>query len=297
KEELAMYLDQPQHHVHEILNAALWPDHPLGRSLAGTEKTVENIKRTHLLNYRRSKYVASSILIAAAGRLQHNEVVRAVSRFASKFFPGEPPQFLPADSDQGCPRLKLFTKEIEQTQLAIGLRTCSRHDERRYSLRLLNTILGENMSSRLFQVIREDRGLAYSIQSSLGFFDDAGVLTISAGLEAEKLPQVLKLISRELRLLTKTLPSAAELRRARDYVIGQIELSLESTTNQMMWIGEQYLSYGKITPPSELEQRLNEVKASQIRDVAQDFFRTERLNVALVGPLKSEKGLLDWIRL
>ena len=297
KEELAMYLDQPQHHVHEILNAVLWPNHPLGRSLAGTEETVDSIKRTHLLNYLRSNYVSSSTLIAAAGRLQHEQVVRAVSRFASKFFPGKRPKFLPADSDQGCPRLKLFSKKIEQTQLAIGLRTCSRHDERRYSLRLLNTILGENMSSRLFQVIREDRGLAYSIQSSLCFFDDAGALTISAGLEAEKLPQVLKLISRELRLLTKTPPSPAELRRARDYVIGQIELSLESTTNQMMWIGEQYLNYGKIASPRELEERLNEVKASQIRAVAQDFFRTERLNVALVSPLKSEKGLLDWIRL
>ena len=297
KEELAMYLDQPQHHVHEILNATLWPNHPLGRSLAGTEKTLDGITRPHLLDYLRSNYIASSTLIAAAGRVRHEQVVRAVSRFAPKFFRGKQPQFLPAESDQGCPRLKLFAKEIEQTQLAIGLRTCSRHDERRYSLRLLNTILGENMSSRLFQVIREDRGLAYSIQSSLSFFDDTGAMTISVGLEAEKLPQVLKLISRELRLLTKVPPSSAELRRARDYVIGQIDLSLESTTNQMMWIGEQYLSYGKITSPRELEARLNEVKANQVRAVAQDFFRIERLNLALVSPLKAEKGLLDWIRL
>ena len=143
------------------------------------------------------------------------------------------------DSNQTAPNVRLFTKETEQTQLALGIRACSRHDPRRYALRLLNTILGENMSSRLFQVVREDRGLAYSIYSSLGFFDDAGSLTISAGLDVDNLPKTLKLVMRELSRLVEPPPGAVELRRARDYVIGQIDLSLESTDNQMMWLGEQ----------------------------------------------------------
>jgi predicted Zn-dependent peptidase len=126
------------------------------------------------------------------------------------------------------------------------MRTCPRHDPRRYALRLLNTILGENMSSRLFQIIREDRGLAYSIYSAPSFFDDTGDLVISAGLDTDHLHKTLQLIMRELRRIRETPPGAGELRRARDYVIGQIDLSLESTDNQMNWIGEQWLGYGRI---------------------------------------------------
>ena len=293
KEELAMYLDQPQQHVQEILNATLWPDHPLGRSLTGTEQTLDGLTRERLLAYQRSHYVADAAIVAAAGRLKHEQVVRAVTRFARHFHRGERPQFLPVSGEQITPRVNLFTKQTEQTQLALGIRTCSRHDERRYALRLLNTMLGENMSSRLFQVIREDRGLAYSISSGLSFFDDVGVLNISAGLDTENLPVVLKLVARELRRFIKTAPTAAELRRARDYVIGQIELSLESTTNQMMWLGEQLLAYGKITPPVEVEKRLRAVTPGQIRAAARDFFRPERLNLALVSPLKRDTRLVD----
>ena len=152
-------------------------------------------------------------------------------------------------------------------------------------------MLGENMSSRLFQVIREDRGLAYSIYSSLSYFDDVGTLTVSAGLDVANLVKTLKLIVRELSHLTRTLATAAELRRARDYVIGQIDLSLESTDSQMMWLGEQLVGYGKIVSPEDIKQRITEVTPAEIRAAARDFFRPERLNLALVSPLKSDQGL------
>ena len=296
KEELAMYLDQPQHHVQELLNETLWPDQPLGRPLTGTGKTLDAMQRGHFLDYLRKNYVTGSTIVVAAGKLQHQQIVKAVTRYASRFTPGKRPPFNPAESNQQKPRLRLFTKKTEQTQFALGIRTCSRHDERRFALRLLNTILGENTSSRLFQEIREERGLAYSIYSSLGFFDDTGDLVISAGLDTDKLPQTLKLIMRELRRLTHAIPTAAELRRARDYVIGQLDLSLESTENQMMWLGEQLLGYGKIVPASEIKQRLSEVKAAQIRAVARDFFRPERLNLALVSPLKTGHNLLNYLK-
>jgi len=164
-------------------------------------------------------------------------------------------------------------------------------------LRLLDTVLGENMSSRLFQVIREDHGLAYSISSVLSFFADAGDLVISAGLETDNLRQTLKLTVKELRRLTRELVPAAEFRRARDYVLGQIDLSLESTESQMTWMGEQVLGYGKVFLPEKIKQRLAKVKRSEVRAVACDFFRPERLNLALVSPLKRARGLgrlLSW---
>jgi predicted Zn-dependent peptidase len=297
KEELAMYLDQPQHRVQELLNELLWPHQPLGRALTGTEQTLDALTRAQLVNYQRSNYVANRVIFAAAGRLKHKQVVQAVSRLAARFPQGRRPQFAPAVSEQTQPRVHLFTKEAEQTQLALGIRTCSRHDHRRFALRLLNTMLGENMSSRLFQVIREDRGLAYSIYSSLSYFDDVGTLTISAGLDVDNLTKTLKLVMREVSQLTKTLATKAELRRARDYVIGQIDLSLESTDSQMMWLGEQLVGYGKTVPPEEIKQRLSEVTAAEIRSVARDFFRPDRLNLALVSPLKSDRGLSKLLKI
>ena len=223
--------------------------------------------------------------------------MKAVSKIAPRFAQGSNPAFAAADARQREPRVRLITKETEQTQLALGIRTCSRHDPRRFALRLLNTILGENMSSRLFQVVREDRGLAYSIYSSLNYFDDVGTLTISAGLDAGNLAETLKLIRRQMELLTRTVPGAAEFRRARDYVLGQIDLGLESTDNQMMWLGEQLFGYGRILPPAEIKRRLAKVRPGEIRAVAREFFRSERLNLALVSPLKSGRGLARMLTL
>jgi predicted Zn-dependent peptidase len=147
------------------------------------------------------------------------------------------------------------------------------------------------MSSRLFQIIREDRGLAYSIYSTPSFFEDTGDLVISAGLDTDNLPKTLRLILRELRRLAQTPPSPAELRRARDYVLGQIDLGQESTENQMNWIGEQLVGYGRLFSPNEVKRRLRQVTPSQIRNVARDFFKPNRFNLALVSPLKSARHL------
>jgi predicted Zn-dependent peptidase len=291
KEEIAMYLDQPQHQVQELLNSMLWPDQPLGRSITGTGKTLDGLTRPGLVAYLRTNYVSGSALIVGAGRLKHSHLLQAASRYARRFQTGPRPRFAPAQNQQQTPKIHLFTKKTEQTQLALGIRACSRHDDRRYALRLLNTILGENMSSRLFQVVREDRGLAYSIYSSPSFFEDTGDLVISAGLDTDNLSKTLRLIMQELRRFIKSPPSSAELRRARDYVLGQIDLSLESTDNQMNWAGEQLLGYGKILRPAEIKRRLQEITAGEIRRVAGDFFRSDRLNLALVSPLKEHRSL------
>ncbi len=296
KEELAMYRDQPQQYVQEMLNELLWPNHPLGRALTGTEETLDAMQRSDIVRYLQSHYVAGNTLVTAAGCLDHDAVVRTVSRYARHFKPGGRSNFMGAPNGAPGPRLRLLTKTTEQTQIALGMRACSRHDERRFALRLLNTLLGENMSSRLFQVVREDHGLAYSIGSSIGLFDDVGALTISAGVETDKLAAALKLIMRETARFASALPSVAELRRARDYLIGQMDLGLEHTSNQMMWIGEQLLGYGKIIPPEEIKERLYRVKPAAIRAVAQDVFQAERFNLALISPLKKEPGLASLLR-
>jgi predicted Zn-dependent peptidase len=291
KEELAMYIDQPAQYVQELLNVTMWPGQPLGRCITGTEKTLDAITRLHLVEHLKQNYVAPATLVAAAGRLTHQQVVKAVTNYARRFGNGQRPRFAPAVTAQTSPAVRLCTRKTEQTQVALGIRACSRHDRRRFALRLLNAVLGENMSSRLFQTVREDKGLAYSIYSGNSFFDDVGDLVVSAGLDLGNLEKTMKIVMREMKRLTVEQVPAAELRRACDYVIGQLDLSLENSENQMMWVGENLLGYGKIFSPDQVKKRLSEVQPQDVRVVAQEFFRPDRLNLALVSPLKNSSRL------
>jgi predicted Zn-dependent peptidase len=296
KEEIAMYRDQPQQLVHELLHESLWPDQPLGRPLTGTEESLDRVRRPEMLSFFRANYVGSNTLLVVAGPVSHRDVCRQFGRYARHFSKARKPTFAPASNDQQAPRLHLHAKKTEQAQLALGIRACSRHDERRHALRLLNAILGESMSSRLFQLLREDKGLAYSVYSSWAFMEDTGALTVSAGLDAEDVEKALRLTLREMRRMTELPPSAAELRRARDYLIGQMELNLEGTENQMNWVGETLLGYGRIIPPAQTRDRLAAVTASAVRAVARDFFRPERLTLAVVSPLENGSALEKLMR-
>ncbi len=288
KEELAMYLDQPHHFVQDLLNETLWPNHPLGRSLTGTVETLDGMRRADLRAYLDRHYQAGNIWIVAAGRVRHPDLLDAVAAFARGLPPGQRPAFEPAPPPQSRPRVRHVVRETEQTQLALGVPTFCRHDPRRYALRLLSTMLGENMSSRLFQTLREERGLVYSVGSALVLFADAGALTVSAGLDPGRLPTVLRLILEEFGRFRTCRVGAAELDRARDYLIGQMELSLESSNQQMMWMGEQLLDYGRWISASEIRRRLHEVTPAQVRAAAIECLHPDRLNLALVSPRARE---------
>jgi predicted Zn-dependent peptidase len=295
KEEVAMYRDQPQNYVHELLNAAQWPDQPLGRSITGTEESLDRLTRACLRQHQQRNYLAANTVVVAAGHVSHRSLVNSIRSSANAFGQGPKPTFDPAFNTRAKPWLHLHTRDTEQTQIAWGIRTCSRHDERRYALRLLNALLGENMSSRLFQVLREDLGLAYSINTTVSYFEDAGDLSISAGLDDEHLPKALAIIRKELRRFREITPAKSDLNRAKDYVIGQSELSLEGTENHMMWLGEQLLGYGRIIPPSDTRKRLQAVTPAQIRAVARDFLQPERMTLAMISPLKSARHLECWL--
>lgn len=291
REEIAMYRDQPGEHVHDLLNGAQFGDHPLGRPVIGTAKTIDRLRRAELLGYLDSHYVAGSTVITAAGRITHQDLVRAVRRHAKAFRPGAQPGFEPAPAAGGRPRIKLHRKATEQTHVSLALRTAPRRDARRYALRLLNVVLGENMSSRLFQVIREQHGLAYNIQSATSFWADAGDLVISAGVEHRELIPVLKLVRRELRRLAERPVGAAEFQRARDYVLGHLELSSEGTENQMMTLGEQVLGFGEPIPTEQICRGLCAVTPRDLQACAREFFVPAHTSLACIGPHADLKQL------
>ena len=291
REEVAMYLDQPQQHVQELFNEIMWPDHSLGRPLTGTLASIARIGRRDLLTFLTANYTAPAIVVAAAGALEHAAVVDAVRRRTGRMSTAPRPRPEPTPAERRAASVRLVSKATEQSQIALGFRTCSRHDRRRFAVRLLNIVLGENMSSRLFQIIREDRGLAYSIYSSPSFWDDVGDLVISAGLDAGKIEPVIRLVWRELRRLATVPIGRDELRRAKDYALGQIDLALENTENHMMWLGEQLVSSGQLLPISKAKDQLARVTAVQIQAAARDFLGPERCALAAVSPLRSERVL------
>jgi predicted Zn-dependent peptidase len=291
KEELAMYLDQPQHHVQELLSSTLWPEQPLGRSLTGTPRTLDAISRRAIMRFKCRKYTAANTVVAAAGHCEHEPVVRAVRRQLRSIVRGPRPKFVPARNGQDGPRVALHKKKTEQTHLAMGFHSCSRLNPRRFKLKLLSVVLGENMSSRLFQVIRERHGLAYSVHSSTSYFADAGAFIISAGLDEKQLAKTIRLTRAELRKISERPPGREEFRRAKDYAIGQMKLSLESTTNQMMWVGEHLLGYGVIHDPEDVIRQVQAVTAGDVAREARALFQRRNLNLALVGPIEDRKSV------
>lgn len=291
KEERASYQDQPQHLVQELLNETLWPGHPLGRAIEGTPRSLDGLNRARLVGFFRANYVATNTYIVAAGNVTHAEVVKAIAPYAKRFPTGpsvvcEPIGKAGETPAPPRPRLRLRTKATEQTQLALGIRAVSRHDERRFALRVLNALLGESMSSRLFQSLREDRGIAYDVHSSLSSFADCGDLSIYAGVEVDKLEKVLRLIVKELRQLATKRPTAGEVRRARDYVIGQFDLALEGTEAHMTWLGEQLVNHGQLIPAATTRERLAAVTPAEICRACADCLQAGGTSLALVSPLR-----------
>ena len=297
KEEIEMYLDRPDQHVHEILNEMLWPSQPLGRPLTGSLKSMDAITRRDVLDYKRQHYIANNTIVAVGGPVEHEAVLAAVRPIVSRISAGRPRRFTPARPPVRGPALRLQTKDTEQSHLALGLHSFARTDARRYALKLLNVILGENMSSRLFQVVREQHGLAYSIHSATSYFADSGALVVEAGLDNAKLTKALRLVARELARAVARPPSPDELRRAKDYAVGQMRLSLESTSNQMMWAAEHLLGYGEIYEPEEIVRRVETVTVADVHAVARELFRTRRLRLAVIGPVKDAERIEKELRI
>ncbi len=295
REEILMYRDQPAQYAEELLSQSLWPGHPLGRPLTGTLESIARLTREDLVSFWQKNYCGRTTIAAVAGRCTHEEVVALLAPILARLPAGRVPRFLRAPRDIGPARLNLHTHDTEQTHLALGFHAFGRRDERRYALKLLSVILGENMSSRLFQKLRERHGYCYSINSSTVTLADAGAIHIYAGLDHSKLERATKMILRELASICQRAPSRAELRKAQDYTIGQTLMGLESTTTQMMWVGESLMGYGWIHDPAEIEAKIHAVQPADIQRCACYCLHRGRLGLAVVGPEQRREKVASWL--
>ncbi|MDP9325933.1 MAG: insulinase family protein [Candidatus Dormibacteraeota bacterium] len=292
-EELRMYLDSPADHVHTLFEEILWPDHQLGIDVAGTPDSVSRITVEAMREHMRRHYLASDLLIAVAGNVDHahvhdylNEKLELPSEEAPSFEPASP-------LTQGA--VNILDRPTEQAHLVVGTRSISYTHPDRYAVDLMTTILGGGMSSRLFQEIRERLGLAYDIHSFSARLADSGAAGAYIGTEPAKAADALGKVMAEIRKMCDEPVDEEELTRAKNYVKGRLLLRLESTGAMAAYLGEQHILTGEILEPAELIDQIDAVTADDVRRVAHLTYAEQPLVLAAIGPIKDPRALTDLI--
>jgi predicted Zn-dependent peptidase len=287
-EEIKIDEDNPDVLVHELFTQAFWKDHPLGKPILGTTETVGRLEKQSLLDYHGDRFHGGNMIFSAAGNLDHDHFAETVARKFSTLAGGATLHELPAPQ-AGAHIVMRNKKSLEQVQICLGVPAPPITDENRYATLILNTVLGGGMSSRLFQTIREERGMAYSIYSDLSPYRDTGTLCVYAGTSTGKTLEVVDLILEEFRKLKECALHSEELTRAKDQVKGNILMGLESSNARMANLARQEMYFREFITVDEIIARIGEVNAAHVQQMAQRLFDPERIAVTLLGRLDRVK--------
>jgi predicted Zn-dependent peptidase len=286
-EEIKMVEDTPDDLVHEIFTQGFWENHPLGRPILGTKETVESFTADLLRDYFRNAYTARNLIVSAVGNLEHARVRELVEeKFGSLASSGEP---LEEHAPHVVPKILIRNKELEQSHLCVGVSSYPQSHDDRYSSYVLNTLLGGSMSSRLFQNVREKRGLAYAVFSGLSAYRDAGSFTIYAGCSNEAVGEVVDLVVEEMRGVKHAPVPHAELQRAKDHLKGSLMLSLENTASRMSHIARQEIYFDRQFGLDETLQGIERVTPEDVQRVAADLFDERSLSATVLGNVNGLK--------
>jgi predicted Zn-dependent peptidase len=281
-EEIAMYEDEPQDKVHDVLAGALYGEHPLGRPIIGRAEVVSSVPVPSIAEWHASRYVPGGIVVAAAGNVDHDRLAALVEgAFDGATGAGSPGTLVSPNGS--TERLRFHTKETEQYHLALGAPGLPRGDERRFALRILDTILGGSTSSRLFQEVREKRGLAYSVYSYTSQYADSGQVALYVGTRPDNIGEAFEVIGNELRRLIEDGVTAEELDRARENVKGRTVLSMESTSTRMNRLGSSVLMGVPLMTVDEVLAALDAVTLEDVAELARELWLPDSLAAAGVG--------------
>lgn len=284
QQEIRRSHDQPGAWVGELLSRAVYGDQPIGWSIAGTIEIIDSIQRQDFFDHLARWYTPRNTVLSVAGNVSHEQVMDLAERWLAEWQGGESPRWQPAQPEIPEQRVHTDTRDIAQCNIAIGLRAVSRNDPDRFALTILNNILGRGMSSRLFKEVRERRGLAYSVGSSVSRHADTGTMSISAGVSPEHLHEATTVILAELRRLVDEPVGDEELKKARDYAAGSFRLGLESTMSLGQRAGEALLTMGEIELVDDVVTKLKGITAAEVQRVAGRLFHSKNLAMAVVGP-------------
>ncbi len=295
-DEINMALDSPSQRVDMLIDDLLWPNHPLGRDVAGFKESVNATTRDAILDYLAGHYQPGNTIISIAGNIDHESAVTTVSHTLSDWTnPAPSSEYLPYKS-QTAHRLRIETKDTEQAHLCLGIHGLSLLDPKRFALDLLNIILGGGMSSRLFTEVRDKLGLAYSISSHSEHYHDSGSITIYAGVEPEKVETATRVILEQLELLKEPV-SEAELSRAKEMATGRLLLGMEDSRSVAGWLGGQETLNKRILGVDEVMAIINAITTEEVAEAAQELLRDNQLHLALVGPITDSAPLENLLKL
>ncbi len=282
-EEIAMYEDEPSDKVHDVLADAVFGDHPLGRPVIGKAEVIAGVPVPDIAAYRDEHYVSSNLVVAGAGSIDHARLVELVQGTLDDRVGAPAPGLVNGAAIPPDPRLCFHAKETEQYHLALGAPGLARGDERRFALRVLDTILGGSSSSRLFQEVREKRGLAYAVYSFASQFIDSGQVGLYVGTRPDNVDEAMQVIGDELRRVAAEGVTEAELERARENVKGRTTLAMESTLARMNRLGSSLLTGVPLLSLDEVLARVDAVTLEDVRELAAELFDPARMSAAGVG--------------
>ncbi len=280
-QEIRMVEDTPDDYIHELFGRTFWRDHPLGRPVIGNSANVSSFTRDDLIRFVRERYSADRVVITAAGKIDHDEIVDGFANSFRKVGKGGKGE--KGDEPSFSSNVTVKVKDLEQVHFCLGTKGVSSVSPRRYAAYILNTILGSGMSSRLFQEVREKRGLAYSIYSFLSTYVDAGLFGVYAGAAADTYLDVLELVVKEMGKLKLCSVSSEELKAAKEQIKGNMILGLESSDSRMQRLANNEICFGREVALEESLERIDAVTMDDIVDLARDVFEPESLNLAVLG--------------
>jgi len=281
-EEIHMSNDSPIQRVNMLVDEILWPNHPLGCDIAGSKESVTAITRDMMLDYRANHYTPNNTVITIAGDIQHQEMVTAVSQALANWSNHQTRSGYLAYKERQARRLLIEVRDTEQVHLCLALPGLSLFDPRRFTLNLLNVILGEGMSSRLFAEIRDKLGLAYNIHSYIEHFLDSGSITVYAGVEPKNLLVAIKAILEQLAQLKEVIPDS-ELSKAKEFAKGHLLLRMEDSRSVAGWMGGQEILTGRILSVDQVISIIDAITADELNQLARELLVSSRLRLAVVG--------------
>jgi predicted Zn-dependent peptidase len=282
-EEIAMYEDEPQDKVHDVLSHAIFGEHPLGRPVIGRGDVISSLTTPDVATYHDTRYVPPQIVVAAAGNLEHDTILRQAEAKLARDGAGSPPSPGSGPPPASPARAAFHSKETEQYHICLGGLGIKRDDERRFTLSVLDAVLGGSSSSRLFQEVREKRGLAYAVYSWASQYQDTGQVGIYVGTRQDNVDEAMTVIGTELQRLQDDPISEEELQRAREHVKGRIALSMESTASRMQRLGRSVLMGVPLLSLDEVIEAIDAVDRDQLLALAREFYAPAALSAAAIG--------------
>ncbi len=295
-EELRMYKDLPQQHVHEIMSELLYGDQPAGRSIIGTEETIKSFGKDDFLAYRKDHYVAGATTVVISGSITEKEMIKKITKAFEKIPNTKKKGKLKVKETQNEPAVRASYKETDQTHLVIALRTFSITDKRNSVMRVLSGILSGGLSSRLFSKMRDELGICYYINASHDVYTDHGNLSISAGVDNSRVEEGIKGIMEELERLKTELVSEAELKKVKDNIAGTAMLELETSDARAQYAGYLETMKHEVETPEEIIKRVNKVTAKDVQKLAKQIFVNNGLNLAMIGRTKDTGAFNEYFR-